>query len=149
MTDSLPQSRRLLSSSLAYSNPTQPSILCSFLTLDFFGEDHFKGLYCICYNTVLYALVFGCEACGIQFPDQGSNSALEGKVLTTGPPGKPSYFLYEGKRPTPQILQTMVMQLPSPENGNFFSVTGQKVNSLWFLTHLFNSALVIEKIIWK
>ena len=44
-------------------------------------------------------MLFGCEACGILVPNQGmkgtqverelgSPPALEGQVLTTGPPGK-------------------------------------------------------------
>ena len=40
--------------------------------------------------------LFGCNACGILAPDQGLNPhppSLEGKVLTTGLPGKP-----EGER---------------------------------------------------
>ena len=37
-------------------------------------------------------LFFGCKVCGILAPQPGiksATSALEGQVLTTGPPGKP------------------------------------------------------------
>ena len=40
---------------------------------------------------LFYVLVFGHEACGILAPQPGTEPttpALEGKVLTTGPPGK-------------------------------------------------------------
>ena len=42
---------------------------------------------------LFYVLVFGCEACGILAPQPGikpAPRALEGEVLTTGLPGKPS-----------------------------------------------------------
>ena len=54
------------------------------------------SLYWICYNiaSVLCSVLgvfFGCKACGILAPQPGIKlipAALEGKVLTTGPPGK-------------------------------------------------------------
>ena len=55
--------------------------------------DHFQSLYWICYNIAsgLCFGVFGHEACGILAPRPGiepAPTALEGEVLTTGPPGK-------------------------------------------------------------
>ena len=44
----------------------------------------------------LYFGFFGREACGILAPQPGiepAPPALEGEVLTTGPPGNPLYFL--------------------------------------------------------
>ena len=58
--------------------------------------DHFKSLYWICYN-IAFVLCFGVffffghNACGILAPQPGiepAPPALEGEVLTTGPPGK-------------------------------------------------------------
>ena len=65
----------------------------------FCDVDLFKSLYYICYNIVSVFMFwfFGCEACGILVPQSGIESAplaLEGKVLTTGLPGKsPKYIL--------------------------------------------------------
>ena len=56
--------------------------------------DHFLSLYGVCYNitSVFYLLFFfGWEACRILAPPteiEPVPSALEGKVLITGPPGK-------------------------------------------------------------
>ena len=52
----------------------------------------FLSLYWLCYNTasVLFWF-FGQEACGILAPQPGIEPefpALDGEVLTTGPPGK-------------------------------------------------------------
>ena len=51
-------------------------------------------------------VVVPCElsvvACGIQFPDQGSNPDSlywEHGVLATGPPGSPLIHFYSGKHP--------------------------------------------------
>ena len=44
--------------------------------------------YCFCF---MYFWIFGREACGILTPQPGikpAPPALEGRVLTTGPPGK-------------------------------------------------------------
>ena len=52
--------------------------------------DHFKNLYWIHYN-ITSVLCFGWEACEILAPWPGvepKTPALEGAVLTTGPPGK-------------------------------------------------------------
>ena len=59
----------------------------------FCDVDLFKSLYYICYNIVSVFMFwfFGCEACGILVPQSGIESAplaLEGKVLTTGLPGR-------------------------------------------------------------
>ena len=60
----------------------------------FFFVDHFNNLDWICYNiaSVLWVFLFHVqEACGILAPSPGikpSPPALEGKVLTTGPPGR-------------------------------------------------------------
>jgi len=57
----------------------------------FFLMDHFKNLYWVHYN-VTSVLCFGWEACEILTPRPGikpTPPALEGAVLTTGPPGKP------------------------------------------------------------
>ena len=60
----------------------------------FFEVDHFfKSLlnllqYCYCF---MFSCFFGCKTCGILAPWPGIEPAppvLEGKVLTTGPPGK-------------------------------------------------------------
>ena len=70
----------------------------------FFDVDHFfkKSLlnllqYCFCF---MFWLV-GCKACGILAPRPGiepSPPALEGEVLTTGPPGKsPASHSYAGQ----------------------------------------------------
>ena len=52
----------------------------------------FLSLYWICYNIVSMLFWFSCsEACGILAPQPGikpTPPALEGKVLTTGPPGR-------------------------------------------------------------
>ena len=45
---------------------------------------------------LFYALVFGCESCGILAPQPGiepTPPALEGEVLTIGPPGKSQTLL--------------------------------------------------------
>ena len=47
---------------------------------------------------LFYVLVFGLEACGILAPQPGiepTPPALEGKVLTTGPPGKSLNPIFE------------------------------------------------------
>ena len=64
-----------------------------FFLKDFFDVDDFLSLYCICYSiaSVLHFGFFGHEACGILAPQPGiepAPPALEGEVLTTGPPGK-------------------------------------------------------------
>ena len=54
-----------------------------------------KSLYWICYN-IVSVWFFGCEACGLLGPWPGIEPvpcALEGKVLTTGLPGKSLSFL--------------------------------------------------------
>ena len=63
------------------------------LDLFFFWCRPFKKSYWICYNivSVWCCDFFGCEACGILVPWLGiepAPSALEGEVLSTGPPGK-------------------------------------------------------------
>ena len=55
--------------------------------------DHFESVYWICYNiaSVLYIYIFDQEACGILASQPGMEPtppALEGKLLTTGLPGK-------------------------------------------------------------
>ena len=78
--------------------------LCLFLIdlyifLDFFWYEPFlKSLlnllqYCPCFMFWF----FGCEACGILAPRPGiklSPPALEGKVSTTGPPGKSRFCIF-------------------------------------------------------
>ena len=64
-----------------------------YLILIFFDVGHFYSLYWIGYNiaSVPYFGFFGYEACGVLAPQPGTEPAppaLEGKVLTTGPPGK-------------------------------------------------------------
>ena len=58
---------------------------------------------------LFYVLVFGCETCGILAPQPGielTPPALEGKVLTTGPPGKsPACFCMAHK---PRIFPIFV-----------------------------------------
>ena len=60
--------------------------------------DHFFSLYCICYN-IASVLCFGFvapEACGVLALWPGiepAPPALEGEVLTTGPPGKSRRWL--------------------------------------------------------
>ena len=59
----------------------------------FFYMDHFKWLYWICSNIVsaLCFGFFGCKACELLAPRPGIESmppALEGEVLTPGPPEK-------------------------------------------------------------
>ena len=47
---------------------------------------------------LFYDLVFGYEACGILTPQQGiklAAHALEGEVITTGPPGKSLSFSFK------------------------------------------------------
>jgi len=75
----------------------RPSIHSFF----FFNVAHFESLYWICYNIACF--VFGHEACGVLAPwpeIEPTLPALEGEVLTTGPPGKslsvPSYIIYQG-----------------------------------------------------
>ena len=49
--------------------------------------------YCFC----LMFWFFGCKACGILAPRPGIEpepTALEGEVLTTGPPGKSLIYLF-------------------------------------------------------
>ena len=59
----------------------------------FFDVGQFKSLYWICYSaaSVLCFVFFGHEARGILVPQPGiepAPPALEGEVLTTGPPRK-------------------------------------------------------------
>ena len=59
----------------------------------FFEVDHLKSLYWICCNSasILWFGFVGCEAWGIlalQLGIKPTPPALEGEVLTTGPPGK-------------------------------------------------------------
>ena len=59
--------------------------------------DHFKSLYWICYNiaSLFMFWLFGLEAGGILAPALGTEPALpplEGRILTTGSPGKPLMF---------------------------------------------------------
>ena len=75
--------------------------------------------------------------------------ALEGKVLATGPPGKPPYFLYEGKRSTPQILQTLVLcNCLGQRMANFFC-NGSESKFFMVSDPPIQFCLVMEKIIWK
>ena len=56
----------------------------------------FKSLYWICYNNASISFLksfwfFGCKACGIlaaQPRVEPTSPAVEGEILTTGPPGK-------------------------------------------------------------
>ena len=72
-----------------------------FVFKDFIDVDHFKVF--IKFVTILFLFFFfffmlwfiDCEACGILVPWQGiklTPSALEGKVLTTGPAGKSQHL---------------------------------------------------------
>ena len=62
--------------------------LVSSLFFFFFNVDHFKSLYWICYSiATVFSFFFGHKARGILAPVPVP-SALEGKVLITGPPGK-------------------------------------------------------------
>ena len=61
--------------------------------------DHFQGLYWVGYNiaSALCFIFFGCEPCGSFTPWLGIEPGLpvlEGKVLTTGPPGKSPVILF-------------------------------------------------------
>ena len=63
----------------------------------FFDVDHFLNFDWICYNIASGSFwFFGYETCGILDPRPGiepAPPALEGKVLTTGPPEKSSFSL--------------------------------------------------------
>ena len=69
--------------------PRSPFYLSIFLKIFFFDVDHFESLYQICYIiTSVYILFF--LHVGILAPQPGIEPitlALEGEVLTTGPPG--------------------------------------------------------------
>ena len=57
----------------------------------FLHVDHFSSLYWICSITCFMFQCFGHEACEISAPWPGVEHAppiFEGKILTTGPPGK-------------------------------------------------------------
>ena len=65
----------------------------------FFNVDHIQSLYWLCYNIAsVLCFCFGCKVYGILTAWPGikpKSPALEGKFLTTGPPGKSlsSYIL--------------------------------------------------------
>ena len=87
----------------------------TFLKIFLFDVDYFLSLYWICYNipSVLCFGFFGHKACGILAPRPGIEPtcpALEGEVLTTGPPGKslPLFF----KTPMKQIWSTGIKLSP-------------------------------------
>ena len=64
----------------------------------FFNKDNFLSVYWICYNKESFCFMswfFGYKACSILAPGPGIkplSSALEGKVLTIGQPGKSLNF---------------------------------------------------------
>ena len=67
----------------------------------YFFVDHFFKKSFTEFGTILLSVfkfwIFGSEVCGILAPQPGIKPAplaLEGKVLTTGLPGKDLYFLF-------------------------------------------------------
>ena len=92
-------------SSLISSSPCSQQLLVSFFFFFFLDVDHLKNLYWIWYN-IASVLCFFCLFvfwpqsmwdCSSLTRDRTHTPALEGKVLTTGPPGTPlnSFFKLE------------------------------------------------------
>ena len=86
--------------SVLHSEAKTRNIQFTIFLKDLFGVDHFfKSLYWMCSNiaSVLCFGFFGLGACGILPPWPGiepAPPALEGKVLTTGPPGKSPIYRF-------------------------------------------------------
>ena len=92
-----PQHSMRAGSSHTPRGPGEPHLFCWFMFLFFFENFFWRGPFlkpwlnllqhCFCFTFRF----FGCEACGISAPQPGiepSPPALEGGVVTTGPPGK-------------------------------------------------------------
>ena len=99
--------------------------------LRFFDVDHFKTLHWVCYN-IASALCLGFsghEACGILALWPGIEpgpSALEGEVLTTGPPGK-SLFKCLAKS-----IHSVCITCPSSLLGSPSTLGTWKGNEMWW-----------------
>ena len=97
-----PEYHTVKSLSLLYNMWQNNCILCLFYIFLFFKDFLIwkikkKILYWICYNTpsILYFGSLSLEACVILAPRPGiepAPPALEGEVITTGPPGKSLHF---------------------------------------------------------
>ena len=98
---------RGLPSSLLSSLPTQRSFLFCIIFLRVFLSGSFLNLLqsCLCFLGFFF---FGCKACGALAPRPGFEPpapALEGEILTTGPPGKSRYSVLIHLSWTSGILQ--------------------------------------------
>ena len=69
-----------------------------FFKKNFWMWTVFNCLYWVCQVLLLFMFwIFGCKACGILAPQPGiipTSFVLEGKVLTTGPPGKSQWYSF-------------------------------------------------------